>query len=344
MRSQGVRGDYDEVLAEGLAAACLLLSAVFVCFALWHPFALAGAAGPVMAAVAATTAGILLGTGLVLRRRPLPAGRAHLVAAALTAAVLLNCAVQYGFTEQPYLSVNVTLVLVGTGICLIDPRWVTGLVTVQCAVWLTTVAAFSGMPAMLATLPNLALGAAVAALANLVRLGTLDRLLATQAELRALSQRDELTGLLNRRGFLEAAQARLDRGRRVRVWFVDVDGLKAVNDEHGHDVGDVLLMSVGTALSDTFSGGVVARLSGDEFAVVEDHLGVAGTAEARRALDDRLALAAAATGLPVSVSTGVTTSRAGSTLSELLSAADAAMYASKARRRTVRLPESDRVG
>jgi len=103
-------------------------------------------------------------------------------------------------------------------------------------------------------------------------------------------------------------------------------------------------MSVGTALSDTFSGGVVARLSGDEFAVVEDHLGVAGTAEARRALDDRLALAAAATGLPVSVSTGVTTSRAGSTLSELLSAADAAMYASKARRRTVRLPESDRVG
>ncbi len=153
-----------------------------------------------------------------------------------------------------------------------------------------------------------------------------------------MSQRDELTGLLNRRGFLEAAQGLLDRRRRVRLWFVDVDDLKSVNDTRGHDVGDVLLISVAASLSEVFSGGIVARLSGDEFAVVEDHGADAGTVDAQAALDERLVLASTVTGLRVAVSTGTVVGEPDAELSELLSAADAAMYACKQERRTLRLP------
>jgi diguanylate cyclase (GGDEF)-like protein len=144
--------------------------------------------------------------------------------------------------------------------------------------------------------------------------------------------------LLNRRGFLEAAQRALDARRPVRLWFVDVDDLKSVNDSRGHDVGDVLLVSVAAALSDVFSGGIVARLSGDEFAVVEDHGAGADDRRARASLDERLALASTVTGLRVAVSTGTVLAEPGDGLSELLSAADAAMYASKQERRTIRLP------
>ena len=333
------RGGYDDVLAEGLATASLLVGAVFVVFAVWHPAALPGTAGPVMAGVAGATAALLIVTGLLLRRGAVRSGRAHLLGAALAAAIFLNCAVQYGLTEQPFLSVNVTMVLVGIGVCLVDPRWVAGLVASASAAWLTVVGVTTGADAVVASAPNLVLGAGLAGLANVVRLGTLNRLLDTQAELRALSQRDDLTGLLNRRGFLDAAQRRLDRGRPLRVWFVDVDGLKQVNDAHGHDVGDVLLVSVATALDDVFSGAVVARLSGDEFAVVEEHGTGAGTARAQEALAERLQLAAEATGLPVSVSTGVATASPGQSLSEVLSAADEAMYSSKARR-PVALPHA----
>lgn len=338
-RVAGRRDGYDAVLAEGLGAATLLVGPLFLLLAGWHLLALPDVAGPVMSAVAGATAVLLLTTSALLRRRTVSRGRAHLLGAGLAVAVFANVAVQYALTEQPYLGVNTTLVLVGIGVSLLDPRWVAGLVVGVGAAWLAVVAATTSAAAALASAPTLVLGAVLAGLANVVRLGTLHRLLDTQAELRALSQRDELTGLLNRRGFLDAAQARLDRGRAMRVWFADVDGLKSVNDAHGHDVGDVLLVAVATALAEVFSGGIVARLAGDEFAVVEDHGTDSGVARAQAALTARLAVAAEATGLPVSVSTGVATARAGQSLSEVLSAADAAMYRTKRTGRTIRLPQ-----
>jgi diguanylate cyclase (GGDEF)-like protein len=332
------RSGYDAVVAEGLAAASAVVAATFVLFVVWHPLSLEGAARPVMTAMAALTAVAMAVTAWYLRRRPVRSGRAHLVGGLLASLVFANCAVQYSITEQDYLSVNVTLVLVAIGVCLVDPRWVAGLIGGLALVWIGLLTILTSFAAALHSLSAIVLGSIVAALANVVRLGTLHRLLDTQAELRTLSQRDELTGLLNRRGFLEAAQSRLDRGRPIRVWFIDVDDLKLVNDTRGHDVGDVLLISVSTALSDVFAGAVVARLSGDEFAVVEDHGTADGTAQARAALEGRLAVAARATGLTISVSTGVATARPGQSLSEVLSAADTAMYAMKSARRTIRLP------
>jgi diguanylate cyclase (GGDEF)-like protein len=334
------RRAYDDVLGDGFPPAALLLGVVFAAFALWHPLALPGRDGQVMAGVAAVTAALLLALGLGLRRRRLPGRWEHPTAAGIAALLFANCGIQYALTEQPFLSVNVMLVIVGTGVCLVDPRWVAATTLALGGCWLAVVGAVTSVAAVGAAAPNMLLAGAMGALTNVVRLSTLRRLLDTQAELRALSQRDELTGLLNRRGFLEAAQARLDRGRRLRLWFVDVDDLKHVNDTQGHDVGDVLLVAVGTALQEVFAGEVVARLSGDEFAVVEEHGSDAGLARARDALAARLALASATTGLCVSVSTGVATSEPGQPLTELLATADAAMYEVKIQRRTIRLPRS----
>jgi len=91
--------------------------------------------------------------------------------------------------------------------------------------------------------------------------------------LRGLSDIDELTGLLNRRGFFSRVddmrrKARRS-GRQVLVMYFDVDGLKTVNDEQGHAEGDRLLVAAADVLRATFrERDVVARLGGDEFAAM----------------------------------------------------------------------------
>lgn len=98
-------------------------------------------------------------------------------------------------------------------------------------------------------------------------------------EIRRISLADELIGLNNRRGFyLLAEQAlRLARreGRAAHVVFIDVDGLKRVNDQHGHEAGDALLLDVALAIKATFrESDVIGRLGGDEFCVLAlDHMG-----------------------------------------------------------------------
>jgi diguanylate cyclase (GGDEF)-like protein len=102
-----------------------------------------------------------------------------------------------------------------------------------------------------------------------------DRRLAAEDRRRAArylwaAYRDGTTGALNRQPGREAVQLLVDRARRdgsaLMVLFVDVDGLKAVNDSLGHDRGDVLLAAVGSALRSSLrSYDVVVRYGGDEF-------------------------------------------------------------------------------
>ena len=91
--------------------------------------------------------------------------------------------------------------------------------------------------------------------------------------LRNLTDRDELTGLLNRRGFFAGVGEVRLRARRagaqVLIMYMDVDGLKRVNDEMGHAAGDAVLVAAGEALRLAFRDeDVVARLGGDEFAAL----------------------------------------------------------------------------
>jgi diguanylate cyclase (GGDEF)-like protein/PAS domain S-box-containing protein len=92
-------------------------------------------------------------------------------------------------------------------------------------------------------------------------------------EIRNLSIRDELTGLYNRRGFLELARHVIQQTDRARssalLFFVDLNGMKQINDRLGHDEGDHALRETASVLRATFrASDVVARLGGDEFVAI----------------------------------------------------------------------------
>jgi diguanylate cyclase (GGDEF)-like protein len=94
-----------------------------------------------------------------------------------------------------------------------------------------------------------------------------------QEQLRNLSLSDELTGLYNRRGFLTFANQHLRvafRSRRaLSVVFVDLDGMKQINDTFGHAEGDMALIRTAEILRKTFrESDIIARIGGDEFAVI----------------------------------------------------------------------------
>ena len=99
------------------------------------------------------------------------------------------------------------------------------------------------------------------------------RIAEQDAQLRELALVDPLTGLHNRRGFLEIAEHELQvcqrRGSATALLFVDVDGLKLVNDRYGHAQGDRLLCEVAAVLrASTRDSDLVARVGGDEFCVL----------------------------------------------------------------------------
>lgn len=91
--------------------------------------------------------------------------------------------------------------------------------------------------------------------------------------LQNMSMRDELTGLLNRRGFLSLAGQHLKIAQRsnwmIMLLFADLDGLKEINDRFGHPEGDEALRSVAYILRQTFrASDIIARLGGDEFIIL----------------------------------------------------------------------------
>jgi diguanylate cyclase (GGDEF)-like protein len=100
----------------------------------------------------------------------------------------------------------------------------------------------------------------------------LDELKESNQKLNNLSQTDELTGLYNRRGFIYLARQNLDLVMRMKrhgmLFFIDLDGLKKINDNYGHDEGDEAIKKTAEILEKTFRGtDIIARLGGDEFTI-----------------------------------------------------------------------------
>ena len=156
------------------------------------------------------------------------------------------------------------------------------------------------------------------------------------ARLQEQSLTDELTGLANRRAFLDVAAREIERSRRYRhelsLAYLDIDAFKAANDRFGHAVGDrVLIALAGLARATARSVDTVARIGGDEFVILmpeTDAPAALPLAERLRAACSRAAGTGAA---PVTCSIGVVTfERAPSDLEELLTSADALMYEAKA--------------
>ncbi|MCK6551622.1 GGDEF domain-containing protein [Myxococcota bacterium] len=155
--------------------------------------------------------------------------------------------------------------------------------------------------------------------------------------LREQSEHDPLTGLLNRRGFdgvLDRAILHRRRyGGALAVLYVDLDGMKALNDTYGHAAGDDGLAAVGAVLRATLRGtDFAARLGGDEFAVVLPSTGAGGAIQ----VAERIRVAIRELRLPcggrLTASIGVTTTERAPracTKDALLARADEALYAAK---------------
>lgn len=155
-------------------------------------------------------------------------------------------------------------------------------------------------------------------------------------QLRYLSTHDEMTKLYNR-AFFEAEIEQLEKGRSVPISVViaDLDGLKEANDSFGHDAGDGLIRAAAELLREVFRGGdVIARIGGDEFAVILKGVGEelleTIMLRARQIVDeDHLSEG----GLKVSFSMGSATTTFPSRLQDAIKAADVAMYQDKRSRK-----------
>ena len=148
-------------------------------------------------------------------------------------------------------------------------------------------------------------------------------------ELRSRATRCDLTGLVNRTGFLELVTGALDSHDPMAIGLLDLDDFKGVNDTLGHDAGDALLVEVAARLRGAVGPrDVVGRLGGDEFAVLLR--GDVGETATRLVAVLGAPLVLDGQELRVEASLGVVERSDRSSLSDLLRRADVAMYAAKA--------------
>lgn len=162
------------------------------------------------------------------------------------------------------------------------------------------------------------------------------------------ARHDELTGLPNRAYFEEQVEQAIERavrhGTPVTVLFVDLDRFKQANDTFGHDAGDRVLQIVASRLAaETRGGDVVARIGGDEFALMlwdtpESHAMIAAE-RIRVAVEFPIELDL---GMSISASIGLAALRPGERFQELVRRADLAMYEAKRRGRNLCVADAAR--
>lgn len=160
---------------------------------------------------------------------------------------------------------------------------------------------------------------------------------AMRAETVAAATIDELTGALRRNAFLDAARLLASMHPHYAVLFIDVDGLKAANDEHGHEAGDLMLSTTTSRIKEAFRhGDLVGRFGGDEFVVfVSDLPSAAEVARLTNAVEQRVGrpLKYGKLELPLRVSIGAAFCAKSFDLDDAIRAADQAMLVTKRRHR-----------
>ncbi len=169
-------------------------------------------------------------------------------------------------------------------------------------------------------------------------------LLVHNMELEKMAMQDDLTQLFNRHYFFERLERELETAkafqRPLSVISMDLDGLKEINDTHGHRAGDEVLQNVGRfLLGQIRASDIPARIAGDEFAIIMPDTPAAGAETLMTRLEKRLAslniVDRNELTLTVRASLGCATyPDAGETVDEVIQQADAAMHAQKNERRT----------
>lgn len=282
--------------------------------------------------VALMTAAVLAVAGVLLWRHPhaITPANARALVTVVASLVSLNPLAYVVFTGVAYPAVGVLLVIVAIGALVPYPRIAATLIVVVnaaaigCAAWL-------GTPVPLPTvILQLVKADVLAVIIAIAWQRTERRLHRANDIIRALAGTDELTGLLNRRGLDQQGDTLIAEairaGHRVAFGFVDIDGLKCINDRFGHAAGDEAIVGLGTALRWLLDEGhLAARIGGDEFVVLLAAAADADLAALRARLERVLA------GSPNPVSVGWAEPEQGSTptMRSLLAESDLAMMTLK---------------
>jgi len=221
----------------------------------------------------------LVGAGLVVaaivlaRREPDAIASIHaasLVVIVIGALTLCVAMVAMGTLAH---TTYVELLLVVAGPVLLRPGWYAAGLGAIWALWLGVAAALSGSTDASGWVLAMLAATVVSVVLHTMRTDTLRALGRALMSAEAQAVRDPLSGLLNRRGLAVVGEEVLALAKRAReplsCTFVDIDGLKDVNDAHGHETGDAVIVAVAEALLTVFrEADVVARWGGDEFVVL----------------------------------------------------------------------------
>jgi diguanylate cyclase (GGDEF)-like protein len=167
----------------------------------------------------------------------------------------------------------------------------------------------------------------------------IERLRQTVEHLDRMAHEDSLVSLPNRRGFMRQLDRLIDRVKRYgdsgALLFVDVDGLKMINDSFGHSAGDEALIKVSELLqAGTRASDCVARIGGDEFAILLEHADDEAARQTAARLADLVAdgdLRREGEALPLSIAVGVAVISSADTAEAVIARADAEMYEAKER-------------
>ena len=157
------------------------------------------------------------------------------------------------------------------------------------------------------------------------------RLVAARSEALELAHHDPLTGVANRRLLAREIEAALTQGRSFQLMILDLDGFKIINDAYGHQAGDDLLVELSTRLARRVeSEGLLARMGGDEFAIVR-YGADADVTDFAKLISDEVALPIQVSGQPMalSASIGIATACEDLASEEIVRRADMAIYAAK---------------
>lgn len=271
-----------------------------------------GAIGACIAPIVVTT---------VTRRHPIPFYLA--VFGGLPALTMLQA---YSGGAASGYAVLMMMAMIWFGLQATDRELVAGLVVLAACAYLPML--IFGPPAYPVDWGHATLLVIVgASIAGSLRAVTRETIRLTE-RLRQEAVRDELTGVLNRRGWEAAGRRELARSERsaskVGLVIIDLDGLKEINDSMGHDEGDRLLRESAERISAALrSGDILARIGGDEFAAML----------ADATLDDVLGVVKRLRDVTPSIgsfSTGVASWDGHESLEQLMRRTDTALYAAKA--------------
>ncbi|OPX14960.1 hypothetical protein B1964_12490 [Gordonia sp. i37] len=287
-------------------------------------------------AVALVTALVLAAECLMLwrRRTVIDRFRAPVLVTMTAVVVGINPLVYIAFTGIAYPAIGTLLVIVALG-ALVPYRWIAVILIALVNVASAGFAVGFGTDVPLGSVVlQLVKADVLAVIIALTWRRTESRLHRANDLITELAITDDLTGLLNRRGIGERGHVALDNAliesRPLVVGSIDVDGLKQVNDSHGHAAGDQVIEATGAALRWLLDADqLAARIGGDEFVVVL----VADSESRLRDLQARVVESVGSLSQPVSIGWAVPRVGETITLTGLLSESDRNMLDEKRRRR-----------